>query len=72
MKVFLASGVRKSIPKLTLAELAFGKSEFLNLVNFDFLDLADFAAVDRFSKFSPFPSPPVLTDISRFFSFLVV
>ncbi len=50
MKAFLALRVKKSIPK----ELAFAKfwdftkSDFLGLVNFGFLDLADFATVDRF------------------------
>ncbi len=58
MKAFLASGVRKSVPKLTLEKLALGKSDFLGLVDFDFLDLADFAAVDRFSKLPPPPAPP--------------
>ena len=53
MKAFLALEIRKSIP----GELAFAKSDFLNLVNFNFLDLADFVAVDRFSKFLPTPLP---------------
>ncbi len=57
MKAFLASVVRKSVPKLTFAKLVFGKSDFLDL--FDFLDLADFAAVDRFSKLPP--TPPLTT-----------
>ncbi len=56
MKVFLASIVRKSVPKLTLAKLAFGKSDLLDLV--DFLDLADFVAVNRFSKLPSTPPPP--------------
>ncbi len=57
MKAFLASRVRKSVP-----ELAFAKSDFLDLVSFCFLDLADFIAVDRFSKLpptSPPPAPPI-------------
>ncbi len=54
----MALGVRNSVPELTLAKLAFGKSDFLDLVDFDFLDLADFAAVDRFSKLPPTPSLP--------------
>ncbi len=42
MKVFLALGIRKSVPEeLTFAKLAFGKSDFLDLVNF--------ITVDRFS-----------------------
>ncbi len=59
IKVFLALGVRKSVLELILAKLAFGKSDFLNLVDFYFLDLADFAIVDRFSKFLPTLPPPV-------------
>ena len=51
MKASLALKVRKSIPR----EFAFAKSDFLGLVSFGFLDLADFAAVDRFSKLSPTP-----------------
>ncbi len=54
----MASGVRNSVPELTLAKLAFGKSDFLDLVNFDFLDLADFAVVDRLLKLPPTPPPP--------------
>ena len=49
MKVFLASKVRKSVSK----ELIFTKSNFLGFINFGFLDLIDFAIVDRFSKFLP-------------------
>ncbi len=60
MKAFLTLGVRKSVPKLTFAKLAFDKFDFLHLVNFDFLDLADFAAVDRFSKLPPTPPPLAL------------
>ncbi len=52
MKVSLAPGVRKSVP-----ELVFAKSDFLDLVSFDFFDLADFTAVDRFSKLPPTPPP---------------
>ena len=47
MKVFLAPEIRKSV----LEELAFTKSVFLGLVNFGFLDLANFVTVYRFSKF---------------------
>ncbi len=53
MKASLAPGVRKSVLKL-----AFGKSDFLDLVSFGFLDLADFTAVDRFSKLPPTSPPP--------------
>ncbi len=56
IKVFLASRVRKSIPELISAKLVFDNSDFLDLINFsflnlvksDFLDLAKFATVDRF------------------------
>ncbi len=65
MKAFLASKIRKSVSEeLTFAKLAFGKSDFLNLVDFDFLDLADFIAVDRFSKFPPIPPLPALAGAS--------
>ncbi len=64
MKAFLALRVRKSVSDLTFAKLAFGKSDFLDLVDFDFLDLADFAAVDRFSKLLPTPPLPVLAGTS--------
>ena len=56
MKVSLAPEVRKSV----LKKLAFTKSGFLDLVNFSFLDLADFVAIDRFSKLLLTPLPPVL------------
>ncbi len=49
MKASLAPKVRKSV----LKELVFAKSDFLGLVNFGFLDLADFAVVNRFSKILP-------------------
>ncbi len=62
MKAFLASEVRKSVPELTFAKLAFGKSDFLNLV--DFLDLTNFATVDRFSKLPPTPPLPALVGVS--------
>ena len=44
IKAFLALEGRKSI----LEELIFAKSDFLGLVNFGFLDFANFVAVDRF------------------------
>ena len=56
MKVFLALGVRKSVPEKA-------KSGTLGLVNFGFLDFADFAAVDRFliiPQTSPPPTPPLI------------
>ncbi len=74
MKAFLALGVRNSVPELTLVKLAFGKSDFLDLVNFDFLDLADFAAVDRFSKLpsTPPPSaPPAALGASSFSAWML-
>lgn len=40
MKIFLASEVRESVPKFTLAKLVFGKSDLLNFVKSDFSDLA--------------------------------
>ncbi len=50
MKAILTSEVRKSVlEKLAFTKFwAFTKSDFLGLVNFGFLDLADFATVDRF------------------------
>ena len=48
MKVFLASKVKKSVPKWVFR---FGKSKLLGLVNFDFLDLAKFITVDKFLIF---------------------
>ncbi len=55
MKAFLASKVGKSVSKeLTLAKFwTFTKSDFLGLVNYSFLDLANFAVVDRFLKLTP-------------------
>ncbi len=55
MKASLAPGVRKSVQ-----ELAFAKFDFLDLVSFGFLDLADFIAVDKFSKLLLTPPPPTL------------
>ena len=49
MKVSLALRVRKSVPKLAFA---LGKSDFLGLVDFDFLNLTKFVIVDRFLIFS--------------------
>ena len=49
MKAFLALKVRKSIPE----ELVFTKSDFLGLVNFGFLDLANFAVIDSTLTFLP-------------------
>ncbi len=63
MKVFLALRVKKSV----LKELAFAKSDFLVLVNFGFLDLTDFAAINRFLILLPtlLPSaPPAAPGIS--------
>ena len=58
MKAFLAPKVRKSIPESTFT---FGKSDFLGLVNLDFLDLAKFIMVDRFLIFPPIPTPSTLS-----------
>ena len=64
MKAFLALRVRKSVPVLTFIKLTFGKSDFLDSTNFGFLDLANFATVDRFSKL-PSTSPlPALAGVS--------
>ncbi len=74
MKAFLALVVRKSVPELTFTKLTFGKSDFLDLVNFDFLNLAKFIIVDRFLIL---PStqllliPPLQPGESWFFLFLV-
>ncbi len=52
MKAFLASRVRKTVlEELTFAKLALDKSDFLYLVDFSFLDLVEFAIVDRFLIF---------------------
>ncbi len=61
MKASLALGIRKSIPeKLVFAKFwAFTKSDFLSLVNFGFLDLADFVIVDRFLILLPTLPPPI-------------
>ncbi len=59
-EAFLAPGVRKSVPELSFAKLAFGKSDFLDLIDFDFLDLAKFAMVDRFLILPLTPSPSTL------------
>ena len=61
MKAFLTPKIRKSVPELAFV---FGKSDFLDLVNFDFLNLAKFITIDKFSIFlsTLFPSalPAVL------------
>ena len=48
IKAFLALEVRKSILKLIFIKLAFGKSDFLDLIKSAFLDLAKFAIINRF------------------------
>lgn len=55
MKVFLVSGVKKSVLlKLTFIKFwTYITSDFLGLVNFGFLDLDNFVMVDRFSILSP-------------------
>ncbi len=60
MKAFLTLRVRKSVPE----ELAFAKSDFLTLVNFGFLDLADFAVVNRFLIFLLLPAPLLVPSTS--------
>ena len=40
--------IRKSISKLLIV---FGQSDLLDLINFNFLDLAKYATLDRFSIF---------------------
>ncbi len=59
MKASLALKVRKSVPEeLAFAKFwAFIKSDFLGLVNFGFLDLDNFAAVNRFLILPPTPPP---------------
>ena len=61
MKAFLAPGIRKSVPKIAFT---FSKSDFLGLNNFEFLDLAKFATVDRFLILLSTPSflstPPLV------------
>ncbi len=70
MKASLALGVRKSVlEELAFVKFwAFTKSDFLGLVNFGFLDLANFATVDRFLILPPISSPlpalPTLVIIS--------
>ena len=72
IKASLTSEIRKSIPKLAFT---FGKSDFLGLVNFNFLDLAEFAIVDRFSILQPtlplVPPPLSLADAASFLLFSV-
>ncbi len=59
MKAFLASGVRKSAPEeLIFEKLAFGKSDFMDLVNF--------VTVDRFSILLPLSAPPAVLNTSWF------
>ncbi len=65
IKAFLTSKVRKSVPE----ELALAKSDFLVLIKFGFLDLANFAAFDRFLILLPPSAPPRTSVVSRFFSF---
>ncbi len=48
MKAPLVLEIRYSILELACAKLTFSKSDLLDLVNFDFLDLAKFAIVNRF------------------------
>lgn len=64
IKVFLALKVRNSVfKKLIFIKLVFNKSDFLDLVNFDFFDfvksnfinLAKFAIDDRFLIFKLIP-----------------
>ena len=54
MKAFLAPEVRKSVPKFAFA---FSKSDFLDLIDFNFLDLAKFITIDRFSILLSIPPP---------------
>ena len=58
MKAFLALEVRKSVSNLAFV---FSKSDFLGLVDFDFLNLAEFATVDKFLILSPTLPPSTLT-----------
>ncbi len=75
MKAFLALGVIKSVlEKLVFIKFfAFTKSDFLNLVNFGFLNFANFVIVDKFSILpvilleipaSPVPLAPPCTSYS--------
>ncbi len=62
MKAFLTPRVRKSVlEELAFAKFwAFTKSDFLSLVNFGFLDLANFTMVDRFLIIPP-TLPPLIS-----------
>ncbi len=64
MKTFFVLRVRKFVPKLSFAKLTFGKSDFLDLVDYDFLDLAKFATVNRFLILPPTLPPPALANAS--------
>ena len=71
MKAFLALKVRKSILKLAFI---FDKSDFLGLINFDFLDLAKFITIDGFLILLSIPSllaPPAATGASRFSAWML-
>ena len=64
MKISLAPEVRKSVPELAFI---FDKSNFLDLINFDFLDLIKFATVDRFLILLPTLLPSaLLVTLGRF------
>lgn len=71
IKVFLILEVRKSVLKLTLAKLAFDKSDFFDLIKSDFLDLNKFTIDNRFSILSSTllltVLLPELSNISWFF-----
>lgn len=55
MKAYLVSRVRKSVSeKLAFAKFAFGKSDFLDLVDFDFLDLPNLQWLIDFQYFYQF------------------
>ena len=57
MKAFFTLEVRKSVSELAFI---FGKSDFLGLIDFDFLNLAKFITVDKFLLFLLISSPSVL------------
>ncbi len=74
MKAFLASRIRKSVLKLTFIKLAFDKSDILDLVNFNFLDLAEFVIGNKV-LILPSTSPPLVLptppSVSWFFLFSI-
>lgn len=73
IKTFLVIRVRKYITKkLVFIKLAFGKSDFLDLIKSDIMDLAKFVIIDRFSillSIIPLLSLVLASGVSWFSSF---